>query len=217
MSDNTDNIIVDTATRIFRDLCEPATVNDAENGVWPTALWDALDEVGADRSPGSPTISAAPAPRWPTALRYCARPAVSPCRSPLAETLMAGWLLARAGIAMPAGPMTIAPVHADGHIALGADGRLRGRARQVPFARNAGHIAVLVQRSGRMAASRHGGAGRRPPACRSATTRAWPASRATPCRSTAPSPKRSSRCRLDADMIQLPRRRGAAAADGRRA
>ena len=46
MSDNADNIIVDTATRIFRDLCEPATVNDAEKGVWPTALWDALEELG---------------------------------------------------------------------------------------------------------------------------------------------------------------------------
>src|ERR1700751_533124 len=41
MNDGTDNIIVDTATRIFQDLCEPATVNDAENGVWPKALWSA--------------------------------------------------------------------------------------------------------------------------------------------------------------------------------
>ena len=32
MDDSSDNIIVDTATRIFRDLCEPATVNDAEEG-----------------------------------------------------------------------------------------------------------------------------------------------------------------------------------------
>ncbi len=45
---------------------------------------------------------------------------------------------------MPGGPLTIAPVHADGHIALGADGRLAGRARRVPFARNAGHLAVLA-------------------------------------------------------------------------
>ncbi len=35
----TDNIIVDTATRIFADLCEPATVNAAEEGTWPNALW----------------------------------------------------------------------------------------------------------------------------------------------------------------------------------
>ena len=46
MSDGTDNIIVDTATRILRDLCEPQTVNEAEKGVWPTALWDALEESG---------------------------------------------------------------------------------------------------------------------------------------------------------------------------
>ncbi len=41
--------------------------------------------------------------------------------------------------------MTIAPVHADGNIALRADGRLEGRARRVPFARHARHIAVLVR------------------------------------------------------------------------
>ncbi len=67
---------------------------------------------------------------------------------PIAETLIAGWLLARAGITLPGGPLTVAPVHADGRITLGADGRLGGRARQVPFARNAGHIAVLAARGG---------------------------------------------------------------------
>jgi alkylation response protein AidB-like acyl-CoA dehydrogenase len=66
--------------------------------------------------------------------------------APLAETLIAGWLLARAGIGMPAGPMTIAPVHADGNIGLTGDGTLRGHARRVPFARNAVHIAVLARR-----------------------------------------------------------------------
>ena len=39
----TDNIIVDTASRIFADLCEPATINAAEEGQWPKALWDALE------------------------------------------------------------------------------------------------------------------------------------------------------------------------------
>jgi len=42
--------------------------------------------------------------------------------------------------------MTVAPVHADGHITLRAGGTLTGRARRVPFARNAGHIAVLAHR-----------------------------------------------------------------------
>src|SRR5437763_13110948 len=41
-----DNIIVDTATRIFSDLCEPQTVNAAEEGHWPAELWNALEESG---------------------------------------------------------------------------------------------------------------------------------------------------------------------------
>ena len=51
-------------------------------------------------------------------------------------------------IAVPSGPLTIAPVHADGHIALTVDDKLSGRARRVPFARRAEHIAVLVHRDG---------------------------------------------------------------------
>ena len=145
MGDNTDNIIVDTATRIFRDLCEPATVNDAEKGVWPKALWDALEESGLTVAWIPDDLGGAGATMADgfAVLRASGQFAAP---VPLAETLMAGWLLARAGITVPGGPVTIAPVHADGHIALGADGRLSGRARRVPFARNAGHIAVLAHR-----------------------------------------------------------------------
>ncbi len=145
MSDSTDNIIVDTAARIFQDLCEPATINDAETGVWPRALWDALEESGLPLAWVPEELGGAGATMADgfAVLRVAGRFAVP---APLAETLMAGWLLARAGIAMPAGPMTLAPVHADGHVTLGADGRLSGRARRVPFARNAGHIAVLAHR-----------------------------------------------------------------------
>lgn len=147
MDDSTDNIIVDTATRIFRDLCAPATINDAENGVWPKALWDALEESGLTVAWVPEELGGAGAAMADgfAVLRAAGRFAVP---APLGETLMAGWLLARAGIAAPAGPMTIAPVHADGHIALDAEGRLAGRARRVPFARNAGHIAVLAHRGG---------------------------------------------------------------------
>src|ERR1700736_4786425 len=145
MNDSSDNIIVDTATRIFRDLCEPATVNDAEKGVWPKALWDALEESGLPLAWVPDDLGGAGAEMADgfAVLRVAGRFAAP---VPLAETLMAGWLLAGAGIRVPGGPLTIAPVHADGHIALSADGVLGGRARRVPFARNAGHIAVLAHR-----------------------------------------------------------------------
>jgi acyl-CoA dehydrogenase len=145
MADNTDNIIVDTATRIFRDLCEPNTINEAEEGHWPTVLWDALEESGLTLTWVPDALGGAGAALADgfAVLRVAGRFAAP---VPLAETLMAGWLLARAGIAVPAGPLTIAPVHADGHIELTADGALAGRARRVPFARNARHIAVIAHR-----------------------------------------------------------------------
>ena len=147
MTDSIDTIIVDTATRIFQDLCEPATINDAEQGVWPKALWDALEQSGLPLAwvpEEFGGVGASMADGF-AVLRAAGRFAVP---APLAETLMAGWLLARAGIEVPLGPMTLAPVHADGHIMLDADGKLRGRARRVPFARNAGHVAVLAERVG---------------------------------------------------------------------
>ena len=147
MNDGTDNIIVDTATRIFQDLCEAATINDAEKGVWPKALWAALEESGLPLAWVPDDLGGAGAMMADgfAVLRVAGRFAVP---VPLAETLMAGWLLARAGTSVPTGPMTVAPVHADGHITLRDDGRLAGRARRVPFARSAGHIAVLTHCGG---------------------------------------------------------------------
>src|SRR5881296_438143 len=130
MADNTDNIIVDTATRIFQDLCEPNTVNEAEEGVWPKPLWDALEESGLTLTWVPDALGGAGAALADgfAVLRVAGRFAAP---VPLAETLMAGWLLARAGLNAPAGPMTLAPVHEDGNLTLGADGKLRGRARHI--------------------------------------------------------------------------------------
>ncbi len=143
----TDSIIIDTATRIFADLCEPKTINAAEEGEWPAALWEALEESGLPLTWVPDTLGGAGADIIDgfAVLRVAGR-AAAPV--PLAETLLAGWLLSQAGIEVPAGPMTLAPVYEDGHIELLPDGTLRGRARHLPFARNARHIAVLAEKSG---------------------------------------------------------------------
>jgi acyl-CoA dehydrogenase len=142
-----DSIIVDTATKIFQDLCEADTVNKAEKGEWPSALWDALEEsflpltwVPDDLGGAGAEIADGFA-----VLRVAGRFAAP---VPIAETMLAGWLLAQARIESPRGPMTIAPVHEDGNITIGADNKLSGRARNVPFARNAAHIAVVATQRG---------------------------------------------------------------------
>ena len=112
-----------------------ATINAAEKGEWPKALWNALEESGLTLAWVSDELGGAGAEMLDgfAVLRVAGRFAAP---VPLAETLMAGWLLARPGIAVPAGPMTIAPVHADGNIALGDDGLSQAARGDVPFARN---------------------------------------------------------------------------------
>ena len=93
-----ENIVVETAERIFADLADPQTVNADANGSWKAPLWNALTEAGlplawvpeacdgagASLADGFGVLSAAG--RFGIAV-------------PLAETLLAGWLLAKAGIA----------------------------------------------------------------------------------------------------------------------
>jgi acyl-CoA dehydrogenase len=67
--------------------------------------------------------------------------------APLAETLLASWLLGESGLGVPDCPLTIAPVERGALpvLARARDGwRLSGVARFVPWARDAGALAVLA-------------------------------------------------------------------------
>lgn len=144
MSDSS-NIVVETTQRILRDRCTPALVNEAERGEFPAALWETLEESGLTLAwvPDEYGGAGAEIADGFGALRAAGEHALP---LPLAETMMAGFLLARAGIAAPPGPMTVAPVHAADRLDIGADGLLQGSARLVPFARWAQHLAVPARR-----------------------------------------------------------------------
>ena len=138
-----ENIVVATAEKIFGDLADAQAINHDKKGGWKAPLWQALSEAGlplawvaedcggsgASLADGFGVIGAAG--RFAIAV-------------PLVETMLAGWLLAQAKIASPAGEMTVAPASPKDRITLNADGTLSGRARGVPFAKAARHIAVLA-------------------------------------------------------------------------
>jgi acyl-CoA dehydrogenase len=138
-----DNFVAETAARIFADHADPQAINKARDDAWKAALWRALAEngltlawvpedlggAGAELSDGFAVLGVAG--------RYAAA-------VPLAETLLAGWLLARAGLKAPEGAMSVAPSRPGDRIALGADRTLSGRARAVPFAKDTKHLAVLA-------------------------------------------------------------------------
>lgn len=138
-----DHIVAETAARIFADLADPQTINRTQDDAWKARLWSALADAGLPLAwvPEELGGSGASLAEGFEILGVAGRYALA---APLAETLIAGWLLARAGIEAPAGAMTVAPAQPRDRITLDKDGTLSGRASGVPFAREAQHIAMLA-------------------------------------------------------------------------
>ena len=139
-----ENIVVETATRIFADLADAQSIIQSGNADWKAPLWTALSDSGLTLSwvPENCGGSGADLADGFGVLQAAGRAAIA---APIAETMLAGWLLAKARLTSPAGAMTVAPAHPRDRITLDADGTLSGRARAVPFAAEAQHIAVVAQ------------------------------------------------------------------------
>jgi acyl-CoA dehydrogenase len=138
------NIVADTAARIFADLADPQTINRSKDASWKVPVWSALADSGL-------TLAWVPAEQGGAGgsladgfevARVAGRFAAS---VPITETLLAGWLLARAGISSPEGAMTVAPGRPSDSVNVGSTGALTGRARGLPFAGDARHIAVFAE------------------------------------------------------------------------
>ena len=141
------NIVAETAERIFADLADPLTINRAKDTSWKAPLWKALTEAGlplawvAEEQGGAGASLA----EGFDVLTAAGRFALS---VPLVETMLAGWLLDKGGIASPEGAMTVVPTRPKDRITVNADGTLSGTARQVSFASGSEHIAVFAQSAG---------------------------------------------------------------------
>src|SRR5690554_308113 len=133
-----DRIAADHATRDVREA--------AERGDFPADLWAALEDVGLARAcvheyAGGAGLSVGDAMLALRRSAYHALPV------PLAETMVAGRLLAEAGIGLPDGPLTLAGTGIGAPTAVlrrdGAGGSLAGIAPRVPWAGDCPH-AVLA-------------------------------------------------------------------------
>src|SRR6476661_5716956 len=138
-----DNIVAETAEKIFADRADAQTINRDNKGAWKAPLWQALTEAGLPLSWVGEDCggSGASLAEGFSVLSAAGRFAVA---VPLAETMLAGWLLAQAKISSPDGEMTVVPASPKDRITIDADGNLSGRARSVPFAKAAKHFAVLA-------------------------------------------------------------------------
>jgi acyl-CoA dehydrogenase len=141
-----DTLVYDSAMRLFGDLATPQVLAAAEAGVWPAALWDAVEEAGYPEVLAEGTGGMAEAAAILRAAGHHAAPI------PLAETMLAHFLCGHAGLAPPPGPLSVAPVEPDDRI-LAVGDTLAGRAGFVPWGCDAAAI-VLVAEEGVAIASR---------------------------------------------------------------
>jgi acyl-CoA dehydrogenase len=142
------SLLADAVEGFFAARCTPDDVAEIEAGRDAGPLWNEVEELGltlasvpeASGGQGGSLVDAL------TVLRAAGRHAVP---LPLAETAMlGGWLLAGAGMPVLTGPSTVAPVRRKDELRLAqnANGaRLNGRARNVPWARDAARIVAIAR------------------------------------------------------------------------
>ena len=138
-----DPLIVDTTARMLTELCGPEVVTAAEDGIWPHALWETLEESALTRA-WTPETLGGPGTSLADGFAVVRLAGTHAVPAPLAETLLAGWLASDAGLEAPKGPLTVVPVNGASSIRLEGDA-LSGSAARVPFARACGHLAVVFE------------------------------------------------------------------------
>ena len=143
-------ILAETCTRLFTDHATTAVLEGAEKGEWPAALWQALEENGLTL-PQVPEARGGAGGSWNDAFVVLMAAGRFAAPVPLAETILAGSILAEAGLDAPLGPMTVAPVHIDEGLTLARQGSgftLSGRATRVPWGARAEHVVVVADAAG---------------------------------------------------------------------
>ncbi|RYF34979.1 MAG: acyl-CoA dehydrogenase [Comamonadaceae bacterium] len=144
------NDLIKTIDRIAADACDRPTRVAAEAGQWPTALWNALDEVGLVRG-ALPEAAGGSGLDFDDAMLALRRTAYHAMPVPLAETMLAGRLLVAAGLDVPEGPLTIAPVRAEQKLVAsgtGAGATVSGTARRVPWGDACPYAVVVADAPG---------------------------------------------------------------------
>jgi acyl-CoA dehydrogenase len=144
--DSVGAMLRETADRLFEAHCDTVTQRAADQGTWPVALWAAVEAAGLHRalvpeSAGGFGVAVADAL---SLLRVAGAHALP---VPLAETMLASWLLAAAGLEVPDGPLTAGPVRDGESVTLsGPDGgwHVSGTLTRVPWGRNVERLVVLA-------------------------------------------------------------------------
>lgn len=137
--------LAEAAERLFARRCGADVVNAAESGQWPQALWEAVEDLAPARLLVPEERSGAGGD-WVDACLLLERAGEYNVPLPIAESVIAGWLLDRAGMQAPAEPLSFVCVDAE----LASDvhaGRVSTTLQAVPWAARCAAL-LLVARDG---------------------------------------------------------------------
>jgi acyl-CoA dehydrogenase len=142
------NLVTAAAERIFAQLADPQTIILSGSDEWKIPLWRALEETGlpaawAPEDLGGHGLSLA---EGFTVVRAAGRAAIA---VPLVETMMASWILGRAGLAMPTGAIGLIPVEPRDRVSIDDGGRIRARSGTVRFAQEVSQFVAVGTWDGR--------------------------------------------------------------------
>ena len=144
------SLLADTVTRLFTDLVTKELIESSEKGVWPEKLWRALEEGGMTL-PLVPESAGGAGGDWLDAHVVVRASGRHTAPVPIAETIIASALLARAGLEVPLGAMTVAPVRGNESLTLARSGtawRVSGTVSRVPWGRAVGHVVTVAEVDG---------------------------------------------------------------------
>jgi acyl-CoA dehydrogenase len=134
-----ERMLAESAERLFANEVTPTRIDALENGMWPAQLWDRVEESGLTRVFAAEADEGAQA-SWEEALPVLLAAARAPI--PFIDTAVAGWLLSRLGLPVPAGPVGIADL-ATPHGAHLRDGAWElAQPVEVPWGRYVAHVLV---------------------------------------------------------------------------
>ncbi len=133
-----------TVDRVFAEHCGKPVRESAESGEWPAGLWRALEVVGLPQA-ALPESAGGSGLAFADAMFALRRSAYHAAPVPLAETMIAGRLLVAAGLSVPQGAITVAPVNPTDALTL-AQGKLSGTAKRVPWGDQCKHAVVVTRK-----------------------------------------------------------------------
>jgi acyl-CoA dehydrogenase len=139
-------MLLESMGRLFEDKCTKQVVDASEKGAFASQLWQAVAETGVPLAALPESAGGADA-EWSdlyAVLRVAGRYSAP---IPLAETMLAGWVAASAGLETVDGPMTVGPVRSGDKLTLERDGngwRLSGTASRLPYATSAERVVLIV-------------------------------------------------------------------------